>query len=448
MTVTKYYMSESDLALHSAPVFPIAENTSRLPCLRLGEMAGTAPFRGFGVALTGSSCHLLAHMPSEQRAALLYNVYGGNGLNLSVARVSVGSSDYSAELYSYDDTPDDTSLAHFSTARDDAYILPMLREVLSVRPDLYVFASPWSPPGWMKTCGLLCGGFMREEYLAVYAEYLTRFLLEYREKGVDIAALTLQNEPYTEQFGRMPACVWHPDIMAKFVPMADAAFRKAGLSPEIWLHDHSYDYFQTVTWMLDNHPALREVTRTVAFHYYDGGAADIDNVREVYPDAHYHFTEAGPRIYDHYGDDIVKWGSVIADALSHGCESFTGWNLLLNEKGDPNVGPFYCGGLITENSMSGELSYSGQYKAFRLIAPYLRRGASLLDVSYRKSWVCYAGTPQNDLRLCAARNTDGSVCVVAVNPGSEKRQAQLEYDGGRWYFDVHPKSLAVLYLEP
>ena len=448
MTVTKYYMSESDLVFHRTPVFPITENITAMPCFKLSEVPSASPFRGFGVALTGSSCYRLSEMDADKRASLLADVYGKDGANLSVARVSVGSSDYSAELYSYDDTPNDTSLAHFSTARDDAYVLPMIREVLSVRPDLYVFASPWSPPGWMKTGSLLCGGFMREEYLAVYAEYLARFLLEYREKGVDIAAMTLQNEPYTQQFGKMPACIWHPDIMAKFVPMADAAFRKAGLHPEIWLHDHDYGYYQTVAWMLDTCPALSEVTKNIAFHYYEGGAADIDGIREAHPDMHCHFTEAGPRTYDHYTDDLVKWGSVIADALSHGCESFTGWNLLLDERGDPNVGPFYCGGLITENSASGELTYSGQYRAFRLIAPYLRRGAKRLDVSGGTRGVCYSYAHSADLRTYAARNIDGSVCVIAVNPGNDKRQSQIEYNGGRWYFDVHPKTLAVLYLEP
>ena len=104
-------------------------------------------FLGFGVALTGSSCYLLAQMPQKDRTALLQSLYGKNGLNLSVARLSIGASDYSAELYSYDDTPNDTELAHFSIDRDRGYIIPIIREILAIRPDLYLFASPWSPPG-------------------------------------------------------------------------------------------------------------------------------------------------------------------------------------------------------------------------------------------------------------------------------------------------------------
>ena len=128
-------------------------------------------FEGFGTAITGASCYELNLMPKTQRDEFLKDIYTQDGLDLSVGRVTIGSSDYSAELYSYDDVKDDKDLQHFSIEKDMAYVVPMIKEVINVKPDLMLFASPWSPPGWMKTGGLMCGGYMREKYLKCYANY-------------------------------------------------------------------------------------------------------------------------------------------------------------------------------------------------------------------------------------------------------------------------------------
>ena len=194
------------------------------PALRMGgaktaqKVSGkmTTDFGGLGVAITGSSCYNLSKMSAGERRSFLEQIYGKSGLRLSVGRLSIGSSDYSAELYSYDDVKDDYDLQHFSIARDEEYIIPMIQEILAVNPDLRLFASPWSPPGWMKTGGSTCGGYMREEYVDCYARYVTKFILAYREHGIRIFAVTPQNEAETQQAGRMPACIWHPDIESKF----------------------------------------------------------------------------------------------------------------------------------------------------------------------------------------------------------------------------------------
>ena len=114
-------------------------------------------FQGFGVAITGASCYELSRMDEDRRQALLKQVYTAEGANLSVGRLSIGACDYTAELYSYDDVEDDVELKHFSIERDMRYVVPMIKEILKVRPDLFLLASPWSPPYWMKTGGNMCG---------------------------------------------------------------------------------------------------------------------------------------------------------------------------------------------------------------------------------------------------------------------------------------------------
>ena len=203
MKITQY-TTASNLEMYASRVFP-SELMNGAAQVKLTGKILNENYLGLGVAITGSSCYLLNQMDKESRRALLEHVYGKEGANLSVGRLTIASSDYSAELYSYDDVPNDIELKHFSIDRDREYVIPMIKEILEVRPDLYIYASPWSPPAWMKTGGSLCGGFMREEYLECYADYIIKYLEEYEKFGIHISALTPQNEPETLQKNQMPA---------------------------------------------------------------------------------------------------------------------------------------------------------------------------------------------------------------------------------------------------
>lgn len=179
-------------------------------------------------------------MSEENRDKLLCDIYGIDGLNLSVGRLSIGSSDYSADVYSYCDKENDIELESFSIERDKEYIIPMIKEILKHNPNMKLFASPWSPPGWMKTEGSMCGGYMKWEYIDCYADYIIKYLQAYKEEGIEISAITPQNEPETQQVGHMPACIWHPDFEVKFVEVLRKKMTALGMDTEIWLFDHNF----------------------------------------------------------------------------------------------------------------------------------------------------------------------------------------------------------------
>ena len=145
MKVTKYTTNDHGV-LRSEPVFPSGTECGAALHIMV-EAEPTNVCKGFGVALTGSSCYELSLMDPVERKKLLTHVYGKDGLNFSIARLPIGSCDYSAEIYTYDDVSGDVELKHFSIERDRAYILPMIKEILEIRPDLRFYASPWSPPG-------------------------------------------------------------------------------------------------------------------------------------------------------------------------------------------------------------------------------------------------------------------------------------------------------------
>ena len=131
---------------------------------------------GFGAAFTDAACYTFNRLDAPARANLFRELFHPAEMGLNVCRTCIGSSDYSTEMFSYDEGEPDPEMKRFSIAHDQAYVVPMLREARKVNPDLFLFSSPWSPPGWMKAGGSMLGGSMRQQYFAPYAQYFLKFL--------------------------------------------------------------------------------------------------------------------------------------------------------------------------------------------------------------------------------------------------------------------------------
>lgn len=446
MKATQFFTDQNH-DMSRVEVFP-ALRVSRANTLHISEQA-VEGFQGCGVAITGASCYNLSLMEKAERQELLEKIYTEKGADLSIGRLTIGSSDYSAELYSYDDVEFDTELTHFSIEQDKKYVIPIIKEILKIKPDLYLFASPWSPPGWMKTGGNICGGYMREEFIDCYAEYFVKYLKAYEEEGIHISAITPQNEPNTQQKGYMTACVWHPQIEAKFVKVLKDKFVSNQIDTKIWLYDHNFNDTNRVLWQLDNVEGLAAACNGIAFHYYEGTIEETLKLKEAYPELPLHFTEGGPRLYDNYGTDWCKWGIMITKALECGYKSLTGWNLMLNEMGGPNIGPFSCGGLITRHSDTGELSLSGQYKAFRHISPYLKPESKVYPIHVDESYATEMfNFPQvnREIHGFCIDNPEERVLIL-INPNSSKRQIQFYLNDTWWYSELTPESISSIVMK-
>jgi glucosylceramidase len=367
-------------------------------------------FSGFGIAFTDSSCFMCAKLAPEVREKLFHELFHPSEMGLRVCRTCIGASDYATELYSFDEGEPDPELKRFSIDHDKGYLLPILREARKVNPELFLFSSPWSPPGWMKANGSMLGGSMRKKHFASYAQHFVKFLQAYAAEGVEIQAITTQNEVDTDQDGRMPACLWGQEYEIEFIEKhLGPALEAAGLSTKIWLLDHNYNLWGRAICCLDE-PGLRKYCNAVAWHGYAGDAALVAKVHAAHPEVTMHWTEGGPDYTSPtYATDWAEWGKICTDALANWCQSITGWNLALDERGRPNIGPFACGGFITINSQTKEITYSGQYLGFshlsRSIRPGARRFASRSKLS--------------GLQHIAFANPDGQV-VVVTNPGSAR----------------------------
>lgn len=364
---------------------------------------------GFGAAFTDASCYLFSRLPEAQRADLFRELFHSDEMNLNVCRTCIGASDYSTSVYSFDEGDPDPDLQRFSIDHDKAYILPMLREARQQNHGLFLFSSPWSPPGWMKANGSMLGGSMRKRHFAPYAQYFLKFLQGYAAEGVDIDAVTPQNEVDTDQDGRMPACLWGQEYEIEFVGKhLGPLLRENGLKTKIWILDHNYNLWGRAICELDDE-SVREYSNAIAWHGYAGGANMMSKVHEVHPDCAMHWTEGGPDYtMPDYATDWVKWSTTFTEVLHNWCESITGWNLVLDENGRPNIGPFPCGGLVTLHSQSNEVSRSGQYHAMAHYSRVVRRGARRISST----------SEAKSLHHVAFVNPDGQKVLVLTRPES------------------------------
>ncbi len=363
---------------------------------------------GYGAAFTDAACYTFNRLDAPVREELFHELFHPSEMGLNVCRTCIGSSDYSTEVFSYNEGDPDPEMKRFSIAHDQPYVLPMLRQARKQNPDLFLFSSPWSPPGWMKAGGSMLGGSMRQHNFGPYALYFVKFLQAYAAEGVPIQAVTVQNEVDTDQDGRMPACLWGQEYEMGFVKNhLGPALEKNCLSTKIWILDHNYNLWGRAVAELDD-PAVRKYCNNVAFHGYVGTPDQMSKFHAAYPDVSLHWTEGGPDYTaPDYATEWANWGQTFTQAIRNWCRSVTGWNLALDEKGRPNIGPFPCGGMVTIHSQTKEITKSGQYWAFAHFSRNVRRGANRFEST----------GDMKGIEHVAFENPDGQRVLVVSNSG-------------------------------
>ncbi|HEY7099293.1 MAG TPA: glycoside hydrolase family 30 beta sandwich domain-containing protein [Terriglobales bacterium] len=414
------WITDQERRCAAAPSIPWRKASSTLngPTIMLDPDKKFQSILGFGGAFTDAACYMFNQLEPTAREKLFHEMFSPSELGLNVCRTCIGASDYSTEAYTYDEGDADPELKRFSIERDRKYILPILRQARAVNPDLFLFSSPWTPPGWMKSGGSMLGGSMRRRYLGVYAEYFVRFLQAYTADGVPVQAVTPQNEVDTDQDGKMPACIWPQEYEIEFVRKLGPLLKQNGLQTKIWILDHNYNLWGRAIGELEDRE-LRQHCNAVAWHGYVGQPAMMTRVHDEYPDVSMYWTEGGPDYTSpDYLSDWTKWVSNFNSILRNWCQSITAWNLALDEVGKPNIGPFPCGGVVAIHSKTKEITRSGQFWALAHFSRFIRQGALRFD-----SQGTIAG-----LDHVAFQNPDGKRSLVVSNSAGD--QSVLVQHGG------------------
>jgi glucosylceramidase len=389
---------------------------------------------GFGAAMTDASAYLIQHKLGAQHDAILHELFGRNpGIGLSFVRVPMGASDFSTHDYSYDDMPagqTDSTLAHFSIDEDRADKLPALKAALAINPQLKLVASPWSPPGWMKTTGSLVQGTLRPEFYDSFAQYFSKFVEGYTAEGVPIFAVTMQNEPAYEP-ADYPGMRLDPPVRAEVIGKhVGPIFEKNSIQALILDWDHNWDLPSSPLAVLAD-SAARKYVSGVAWHCYAGSVGVQENVHAAYPSKDAYFTEcSGGGWATVFGDNLKFFvGELIIGSTRGWAKGVALWNLALDENAGPHLGGCgNCRGVITINSANGFVTRNVEYYALAHASRFVRPGAHRIAST----------TNVSGLQSVAFKNADdGSKVLIVLNTAS----AEVS-------FSVHVGGKAILYALP
>lgn len=400
--------------------------------------------RGFGAAITDTSAYLLSRLPAKKRHHVLVKLLDPRrGIGLSVMRVPMGASDFSASgVYSYDDMPagqTDPKLRHFSIAHDRAYILPVLREALRINPKLRLIANPWSPPAWMKTNDSMFAvslggpGVLKPDAYDPLARYFVRFIKEYRKAGVPIWAITPQNEPQ-QPTADYPGLILSAPEEAAFVrDHLKPAIDQAGLRTRIYGYDytwlHSEDYVGTLMSGPDLPLGLggpaKSAVDGIAYHCYFGAADSMSTIHGLYPNKDVIEDECST------GISVQSPIQVLLRSVNNWAGTVLMWNSALDPSGGPKIGSgcFTCIGVTTIDPGADTVAYTGNYWQLGQASRFVRRGARRIGADASPNLPTCGNNPVCGLELAAFRNRDGSKVVVATSSGPDLTFAIRRADG-------------------
>jgi glucosylceramidase len=379
---------------------------------------------GFGFALTGGSAQLIAHMDAAPRAALLKELFSTeeDGIGVSYLRVSVGSSDMNDHVYSYDDLPagqTDVKMEKFSLDPDRADVIPVLKQILAINPKIKILASPWSAPLWMKTTGVARGGVLKPEYFDAYALYWVKYLRGMKAEGIDIDAITIQNEPLNEK--NTPSMLMLESEQADFIANhLGPAFKKAGIKTKIVLYDHNLDHPAYPLTILKDKKANKYVDGT-GFHLYGGTVDAFDQVHNAFPKKNLYFTEQS--VTERTGTAEMRIAPPVAriviGATRHWSRNVLLWNLAADPQAGPHTNNGGCSGCY------GALTIDGN-KVTRLVAYYTIAQVSKFvpDGSVRID-----SEPSETLPNVAFETPDGKTVLLVANTANAQAEFGVKFHG-------------------
>jgi glucosylceramidase len=379
-------------------------------------------FLGIGGALTDASAETFFKLPLNKQKELL-NAYFSkdNGIGYSLARTNIGSCDFSSASYTYI-KEGDSALKTFSIDHDKKFKIPFIKDAMTAAGGkLTLFASPWSPPAFMKTNDdLLHGGSLKPEYYHSWAMYYTKFIKAYQADGIPVWGITIQNEPMATQ--KWESCIYTAEQERDFLKNdLGPVMKSEGLGDKkIIGWDHNRDLLYQRASTLLNDPKSAKYLWGIGFHWYEtwaGGKPMYDNVElvhEAFPDKNLLFTEGCNESFDikkiHEWRLGERYGESMIHDFNNGTVGWTDWNVLLDEHGGPNHVGNFCFAPVHANTQTGEIIYTNSFYYIGQFSKFIHPGAKRIISSSSRSV----------LQTTSFMNEDGSIATVVLNEGDKK----------------------------
>ncbi len=398
---------------------------NQYPAIEVDETTTFQSVDGFGYTLTGGSAEVINSLNASKKQELLQELFGTGASSISVSylRVSIGASDLNASPFTYDDMPagqTDISLANFSLAPDMTNLVPLLKEILAINPNIKILATPWSPPTWMKDNNSFVGGSLQTFYYPVYAQYFVRYIQKMKTEGITIDAITPQNEPLHP--GNNPSMLMLAAQQAEFIKNhLGPAFQAANITTKIIIYDHNCDRPDYPISIL-NDPAAKSFINGSAFHLYGGDISALSAVQGAHPDKALYFTEQYTSSTGNFGGDL-KWHlkNVVIGSMRNWSRVALEWNLANNAAFGPHTtgGCDVCKGAITIETSSG-FTRNVAYYIIAHAAKFVPPGSTRI-----------ASSTSGNLNNVAFKTPAGQKVLIVENDGTASEIFNIKYNG-KW----------------
>lgn len=392
---------------------------------------------GFGAALTGSSAYLINQLNSADRTLLLEDLFDAEkGIGINYLRITIGSSDFSIGTYSYCDNPDINTFE--IPERDKTDLIPVLRQILAINPNIKILASPWSAPAWMKVSNTMNGGSLKgKEVYNDFAEYFVKYINAFKSEGIRIDAITIQNEPMYETSGYPTMKMLWTEQNTIIRDYLGPKFVTNGIDTKIIIWDHNFDMSYYPINIL-NDPITRIYVAGTGWHGYGGNASAIDLMQEKHPDKDVYFTEQSGGEWNtdtRMGNMFWYMKEFLMASVNRGSKNFLMWNLALNEKNGPTTttgGCQNCRGVITIKA-DGKYQRNEEYYLLGHFAKTVRLNA--LRIKYSS-----ANWP-GGFSVSSFMNTDGSKVVVVLNRSGAKQKYSIRIGNRKFTYEQYNESV-------
>ena len=399
---------------------------------------------GIGGAITDASSEVFSSLNARLQNELLKAYFSDEGINYNIIRTSIHSSDFGLGSYTYIEEGDQ-DLKTFSIEKDKEKRIPFIKKVKEMIGDDFIFyASPWSPPAFMKTNNnMLFGGKLKPEYYQSWADYFVKFIKSYENEGIPVWGITIQNEPMATQ--RWESCIYSAEEERDFLKFfLGPTLKRNGLHKNIVVWDHNRDLISHRANTIFNDSIAMSYAWGIGFHWYEtwtGGAPKYDNLKNInatFPSKKILFTEGCQEKFDknqyQRWSNAERYGNAMINDFNSGTVGWTDWNILLNEKGGPNHVGNFCFAPIHADLQSNRLIFTPSYYYIGHFSKFIKPGARRISTT----------TSISKIESTSFQNPDGGIVTVVMNRTDVPINFNLIVDELEVKYLIEPHSMQTL----
>lgn len=385
---------------------------------------------GWGGCFNELGWQVLQTLPAGKRDGIIADLFDPRqGCRFNFCRMPIGASDYASEWYSLNETAGDYAMKRFSIERDRGCLIPYIKAAKRHRPDLKLFASPWSPPTWMKHPRAYNYGTLvwEKKNLQAYALYLAKFVQAYGREGITIDQVHVQNEPVADQ--KFPSCLWTGEQLREFIrDYMGPLFRREKLGTEIWLGTINSDDYNGYANTVLSDPKAKALVAGVAYQW--AGKHAIQRTLKAWPDVPLMQSE------NECGDGRNTWdyAKYICGLFQHyivnGVRAYAYWNMVLAPEGRSTWG-WQQNSMVVVNPANGKVTYTPEFYVMKHHSNFIAPGAVRLGLAgpWAANAVCFA-------------NPDGRLAMVIANPFGEARAMSFQHGNGTIVAELPARSFS------